>query len=186
MKGLASFLHADTIAANPNKEDRIMNRVWAPWRMTYISNSQQEDGCIFCRAWEKCEDRERLMLIREKNSMTMLNRYPYTCGHLMVAPLRHTAKMGDLSEEELLGLMLGVRKATELLRQVASPDGFNIGMNLGKAAGAGVEDHMHIHIVPRWNGDTNFMTVTGDVRVIPEGLMEAYDRLFETLNQKSR
>jgi len=160
-----------------------MERVWAPWRMTYITNTQQEDGCIFCQAWEDNDDRQRLVLLRAKHSMTMLNRYPYTCGHLMVAPLRHTAEMNDLSEDELLGLTLAVRQATELLRHVASPNGFNIGMNLGKAAGAGVEEHMHIHIVPRWNGDTNFMTVTGDVRVIPEGLMEAYDRLYNGLKE---
>ena len=154
-----------------------MERIWAPWRMTYISNSVQEEGCIFCRAWEADDDRERLVLLRQRHALIMLNRYPYTCGHLMVAPQRHTAEMDDLSEEELLGLLLGVRRACALLRAVAAPHGFNIGMNLGKAAGAGVEEHLHIHIVPRWNGDTNFMSVTGDVRVIPEGLLEAYDRL---------
>lgn len=163
-----------------------MERVWAPWRMTYVSNSHQESGCIFCRAWEENNDRQRLLLIRDKYAMTMLNRYPYTCGHLMVAPLRHTADLNELEEDELLGLTLGVRKATELLRKVAAPNGFNIGMNLGKAAGAGVEDHMHVHIVPRWNGDTNFMTVTGDVRVIPEGLMEAFDRLYDGLRGSGR
>jgi ATP adenylyltransferase len=149
--------------------------------MTYISNSCPEDVCIFCRAWETNDDRERLVLVRREQSLIMLNRYPYTCGHLMVAPVRHTAGMDDLSDQELLDLMHGVRQACAILREAAHPHGFNIGINLGKAAGAGVEEHLHVHIVPRWNGDTNFMSVTGDVRVIPEGLMEAYDRLAASL-----
>ncbi len=154
-----------------------MERIWAPWRMTYIRNASPEEGCIFCQAWEANEDRERLVLLRQKHALIMLNRYPYTCGHLMVAPLRHTAEMDDLSDDELLDLIQGVRRACALLRDVAAPHGLNIGMNLGKAAGAGIEEHLHVHIVPRWNGDTNFMSVTGDVRVIPEGLLESYDRL---------
>jgi ATP adenylyltransferase len=154
-----------------------MERIWAPWRMTYISNAAQEDGCIFCLAGQASNDRERLVLARSEHSLIMLNRYPYTCGHLMVAPLRHTAEMDDLGDDELLDLMNGVRQACAMLREVARPDGLNIGINLGKVSGAGVEDHLHIHIVPRWVGDTNFMTVTGDVRVIPDGLMESYDRL---------
>ncbi len=158
-----------------------MERIWAPWRMTYISNAPREDGCIFCRARDASDDRERLVLSRHKHALIMLNRYPYTCGHLMVVPLRHTADMDDLSDGELLDLMHGVRRACALLKAVATPQGFNIGMNLGKAAGAGVEEHLHVHVVPRWNGDTNFMSVTGDVRVIPEGLMEAYDRLLAGL-----
>lgn len=154
-----------------------MERIWAPWRVTYISNSAPEEGCIFCRAGEADNDRERLVLARREHSLIMLNRYPYTCGHLMVAPLRHKAEMGDLEDDEMLDLMHGVRQACAILREVAHPDGLNIGMNLGKVAGAGVEDHLHIHIVPRWIGDTNFMTAIDDVRVIPEGLMETYDRL---------
>lgn len=158
-----------------------MERIWAPWRMTYITNSEPEEGCIFCRALEDTRDRERLILARGEHTLTMLNRYPYTCGHLMVAPVRHIAELDDLADDELLELMHGVRRARALLQHVARPEGFNIGMNLGKAAGAGVKDHLHVHIVPRWNGDTNFMSVVGDVRVIPEGLMEAYDRLFSAL-----
>lgn len=158
-----------------------MERIWAPWRMTYITNAAPDDGCIFCRAWAADEDRERLVLLRQEHALIMLNRYPYTCGHLMVAPLRHTAEMDDLSDAELLDLMHGVRRACALLRDVTNPQGFNIGVNLGKAAGAGIEEHLHIHIVPRWNGDTNFMSVTGDVRVIPEGLIATYDRLASGL-----
>lgn len=154
-----------------------MERIWAPWRMTYVTSTSPEDGCIFCRAWEVNDDRERLLLVRRELSMIMLNRYPYTCGHLMVAPVRHTAGMDDLSDAEMLDMMHGVRQACALLGDATRPHGFNIGINLGKAAGAGVEEHLHVHIVPRWSGDTNFMSVTGDVRVIPEGLMETYDRL---------
>lgn len=154
-----------------------MERIWAPWRMTYVSNETHESGCIFCLAVEGDNDRERLVLARSEYSLIMLNRYPYTCGHLMVAPLRHTAEMNDLNDLELLDLMHAVRRSCNLLREVVSPDGLNVGINLGKAAGAGIEEHLHIHIVPRWNGDTNFMSVVGDVRVIPDGLMESYDRL---------
>lgn len=154
-----------------------MERIWAPWRVTYISNAAAEDGCIFCRAGAADNDRERLVLARREHSLIMLNRYPYTCGHLMAAPLRHKSGMDDLDDDELLDLMHGVRQACAMLHEVAHPDGINIGMNVGKVAGAGVEEHLHIHIVPRWVGDTNFMTVVGDVRVIPEGLMETYDRL---------
>ncbi|MBI2353934.1 MAG: HIT domain-containing protein [Deltaproteobacteria bacterium] len=158
-----------------------MERIWAPWRMTYVSNTAQEEGCIFCRAWDANDDRERLVLLRGGQSLIMLNRYPYTCGHLMAVPARHTAGLDDLSDNELLELMHAVRRACALLREVARPHGFNIGVNLGKAAGAGVEEHLHIHIVPRWSGDTNFMSVTGDVRVIPDGLLESYDRLAAAL-----
>jgi ATP adenylyltransferase len=156
-----------------------MKRIWAPWRMSYISNNTQDQGCIFCRS--ESTDRERLILERSNCSLMMLNRYPYTGGHIMVAPLRHTAELDDLTDVEQLDLMHMLRKGRSLLCKVANPDGFNIGINLGKAAGAGVEEHLHIHIVPRWNGDSNFMTVIGDVRVIPEGLMEAYDQLSAAL-----
>jgi len=156
-----------------------MERIWAPWRMSYINNNTADHGCIFCPS--DTADRERLILARSDTSLMMLNRYPYTGGHLMVAPLRHTAGLDDLEDTELLDLMHLLRKGKSLLQRVAKPDGFNIGINLGKAAGAGVEEHLHIHIVPRWNGDSNFMTVVGDVRVIPEGLMTCFDQLAQAL-----
>jgi len=162
-----------------------MDRIWAPWRMTYLTTPVRDDGCVFCKAWEAVdEDRERLVLLRTDQSFIMLNRYPYTCGHLMVVPKRHTAELDDFSDSEQLDLMRCVRQARALLREVARPDGFNVGMNLGKAGGAAIEGHLHIHIVPRWNGDTNFMSVSADVRVIPEGLYESYDRLREALEKK--
>ena len=160
-----------------------MERIWAPWRMSYVSNNTPNQGCIFCPS--EHGDRERLILARSENSLLMLNRYPYTGGHLMVAPLRHAAGLDDLEDVELLDLMHMLRKGRTLLHRVVNPDGFNIGLNLGKAAGAGVEEHLHIHIVPRWNGDSNFMTVIGDVRVIPEGLMAAYDQLSAALAAES-
>jgi ATP adenylyltransferase len=151
-----------------------MERIWAPWRQTYVSNTSPDKCCIFCPDPMGKDDRERLILLRSDHSLLMLNRYPYTGGHMLVAPLRHTAEPDDLSDAELLDLMHLLGRGRALLNRVAGPDGFNVGMNLGKAAGAGVEDHLHFHIVPRWNGDANFMTVVGDVRVIPEGLTDAY------------
>ena len=158
-----------------------MERIWAPWRQSYVSNARSDKSCIFCPDHAGNDDRERLILSRSDYSLMMLNRYPYTGGHLMVSPLHHTAELDDLSDAELLDLMHLLRRGRALLKQVANPDGFNVGINLGRAAGAGVEEHLHIHIVPRWNGDSNFMTVVGDVRVIPDGLAETYDRLSAAL-----
>jgi ATP adenylyltransferase len=158
-----------------------MKRIWAPWRQSYVSNTSPDKSCIFCLDQAVKDDRERLILTRSDYSLIMLNRYPYAAGHLMVAPVRHTAELDDLVDAELLDLMYLLRRGRALLRRVANPDGFNVGINLGRAAGAGVEEHLHIHIVPRWNGDSNFMTVVGDVRVIPDGLMETYGRLSAAL-----
>jgi ATP adenylyltransferase len=145
--------------------------------MTYLTAAMPESGCFLCRAWEQSgQDRERLVLSRSEHSLIMLNRYPYTSAHLMVVSARHTAELDDLSDNELLDLMQGVRRARALLRATARPDGFNVGINMGKAAGAGADDHLHIHVVGRWAGDTNFMPVCSDIRVIPEGLVEMYDR----------
>ena len=161
-----------------------MERIWAPWRQSYVSNVSSDKSCIFCRNHAGNDDRERLILARSGYSLMMLNRYPYTGGHLMVAPLRHTGELDDLSDAELLDLMHLLCRGRALLKQVAGPDGFILGINLGKADGAGVEEHLHIHIVPRWNGDSNFMTVVGDVRVIPDGLTEAYERLSAALAEE--
>lgn len=154
-----------------------MERIWAPWRLEYIL-VEKPQGCIFCLDDDPARDRERLVLHRTLLSLVMLNRYPYTNGHLMVAPRRHTADMDTLADEEMLDLFRTVRLCRSVLQQEASPQGYNIGLNLGRAAGAGVEEHLHFHVVPRWNGDSNFMTVVADLRVIPEGLLAAYDRLY--------
>lgn len=155
-----------------------MERIWAPWRLAYLSGGMRTDGCVFCAAIDAPnEDRERLVLTRTEHSLIMLNRYPYTCGHLMVVAGRHTAELDDFSDTEQLDFMRCVRLSRSLLREVLHPDGFNIGINLGKAAGAAIEGHLHIHVIPRWIGDTSFMSASADVRIIPEGLFESYDRL---------
>lgn len=161
-----------------------MERIWAPWRLSYVSACKAEAGCIFCPGQPDESDRDRLILHRSQYSLIMLNRYPYSGGHLMVAPLRHISDLGALTDEETLDIMREVSRGQYVLERVARPDGFNIGINVGRAAGAGVEDHLHIHIVPRWNGDSNFMTVIGDIRVIPDGLMDAYDRFKSVLTEE--
>ena len=154
-----------------------MERIWAPWRMEYIINHKPSE-CIFCVATNQENDREKLILYRSALSLVMLNRYPYTNGHLMISPQRHTADMDSLSDEEMLDLFKTLNLCRSILQGVASPQGFNIGINLGKVAGAGIEEHLHLHIVPRWNGDTNFMSVVADLRVMPENLLATYDILL--------
>ncbi|MEM4658688.1 MAG: HIT domain-containing protein [Candidatus Methanosuratincola sp.] len=157
-----------------------MKTLWAPWRIEYIRGEGKTPGCIFCDKPKETNDRANLILYRGKTCYMMMNRYPYSNGHIMVLPLRHTKMLEDLTSEEKLELMDQIVLGTEALK-VFSPDGFNIGMNLGRAAGAGIEDHLHFHVVPRWSGDTNFMPVIGDVRVIPEYLEETYTRLAGSL-----
>lgn len=152
-----------------------MERIWAPWRIEYIL-ADKPQGCIFC-AGNGDDDRERLILHRTPLSFVLLNRYPYTNGHLMIAPRRHTADLNALSDAEMLDLFQTVRLSQNVLRDVAAPQGYNVGVNLGRAAGAGVDEHLHIHIVPRWNGDTNFMSAVGETRVLPEALENTYQRV---------
>jgi len=155
--------------------------MWSPWRIKYIEDGLKERGCIFCNRIEKSSDNDEdnLILFRGEKAFVIMNAYPYNNAHLMVLPKRHVANIEDLSEEEITEMMVLVQRATKSLRKIYKPDGFNIGINMGKAAGAGVEAHIHIHIVPRWNGDTNFMTVIGDVRVIPEDLISSYKKIKE-------
>ena len=151
-----------------------MERLWAPWRNDYLINPKR-DVCIFC---EQGSDRDLLILQRTSLTHIMLNRYPYANGHLLVSPERHTADLDSLTDGELLELLRGAALCRRLLARASAPDGFNLGMNLGKAGGAGVEDHLHLHVVPRWNGDNNFMGVIADCRVLPEALLATYDRLL--------
>ncbi|HWA82190.1 MAG TPA: HIT domain-containing protein, partial [Fimbriimonadaceae bacterium] len=150
------------------------------WRFAYIeqpSTGLPGGGCIFVDLPAQENDRENLLLFRGKKAFVMLNAFPYTNGHLMVAPYRHTADMDALDDDELLEINQLVALSVRWITDAYRPDGFNIGVNLGRAAGAGIPTHIHWHIVPRWNGDTNFMTTVGDVRVLPQSLSDSYDRL---------
>jgi ATP adenylyltransferase len=145
--------------------------------MDYILSEDKEGGCIFCPGEDRNRDEGRLILYVGSMTMVMMNRFPYINGHLLVAPVRHVPDFEGLSDEEALALLQILRKSIGILKTVMVPEGFNVGLNLGKVAGAGVKEHLHFHIVPRWDGDTNYMTVLGDVRVIPEHIEETYKRL---------
>ncbi|WP_048149583.1 HIT family protein [Palaeococcus ferrophilus] len=157
-----------------------MKRIWAPWRIEYI-RSPKHDGCIFCDFPKEDRDRDRLILYRGKHSFIIMNNYPYNPGHVMIAPYRHVGRWEDLTDEELLEIMKLSQLMVKALKRAMNPDGFNMGVNLGRVAGAGIDDHVHLHIVPRWNGDTNFMPVIADTKVIPESLEEAYDELKKVI-----
>ncbi|HZP41273.1 MAG TPA: HIT domain-containing protein [Candidatus Binatia bacterium] len=152
-----------------------MQVIWAPWRMAYVGDRTERE-CIFCAA-PRGDARARLLLGTTPASLVMLNRYPYQNGHLMVAPCRHTASLADLAPGEHADLAETLRRAIASLGSAFHPDGFNVGMNLGTVAGAGIADHLHWHVVPRWAGDTNFMPVIAETKVMPQHLLETYDRL---------
>jgi len=160
-----------------------MDVIWAPWRIEYIKREKEKE-CIFCRGAREERDRENLILLRGTTSFIIMNRYPYSNGHLMIVPYRHVKELGELLCVENLELMNLITKSIEILRADLTPDGFNIGVNLGRAAGAGIDDHLHFHIVPRWSGDTNFMPVIADVKVIPEYLDETYRKLVKHLGRR--
>ena len=160
-----------------------MKVVWAPWRMEYVGSDRASEGCIFCPGHDRTRDQERLILCRGEWSIVLMNRFPYSNGHLLVAPLRHISSFASLTVHEKLDLLTMVERCITVIEEAMDPAGFNIGMNLGKVAGAGVEDHMHFHIVPRWSGDTNYMTVLGEVRVIPEHIRATYEKLLPLFEQ---
>ncbi|MEZ0324678.1 MAG: HIT domain-containing protein [Fimbriimonas sp.] len=152
--------------------------LWAPWRLKYIEGPKDGgSGDIFLDLPAENDDRKNLILHRGKTAFVILNAYPYTNGHLMVAPFRQAANIEDLGNEELLEINQLVAESIKWLKACFSPDGFNVGVNLGSAAGAGIPIHVHWHVVPRWSGDTNFMTTVADIRVMPQSLEETYDRL---------
>jgi len=160
-----------------------MNRpLWAPWRIKYI-RGEKENECFLCRMLSEDSDRENLILFRGECCAIVMNRYPYNSGHLMICPNRHIADFADLTQEEDLEMCELTRRAIAALRATMQPEGFNVGINLGSAAGAGLKDHLHRHIVPRWVGDTNFMAVTGDTHVVPEALAQTYDLLLTELEK---
>jgi ATP adenylyltransferase len=145
--------------------------------MVYIDHADKTEDCIFCIKPRAPDPREALLLAQTKHSLVMLNKYPYNNGHLLLAPKRHERNLDDLPEIEHADLETALRRALAVMRAVLKPGGFNVGMNLGKCAGAGVETHLHWHVVPRWEGDTNFMPVVGETRVMPQHLLDSYDRL---------
>jgi ATP adenylyltransferase len=155
-----------------------MERLWAPWRLEYIKRADEDDGCVFCRA-AAGPDEQNLILHRGEHAFALLNKYPYASGHLMVAPYRHVGEFSELGVEEALDLHRLARQALAALTAAYGPHGYNLGWNLGRVAGAGVVDHVHEHVVPRWGGDTNFMPVLADVKVIPEHLAETRSRLAD-------
>ena len=154
-----------------------MEILFTPWRYPYLTSPKTESGCIFCVAAGSENARETLTLYRGAAAIVMMNRYPYTNGHLMVAPVAHEARLFDSTDRSLRALIRLTAEAQRILSDVYRPDGFNIGMNFGQVAGAGVADHYHLHIVPRWGGDTNFMTVTARTRLVPEDLGDTFDKL---------
>ncbi len=154
-----------------------MNHLWSPWRMEYIENNNKEEGCVFCNAQAEEDSAENLITYRGKHAYVILNRYPYTSGHLMVIPFDHKPNLEELDPETRAEMMELTSYCTTVLKNIYQPQGFNVGVNIGEVAGAGVIGHVHIHIVPRWKGDTNFMSSIGETRVLPEALENTYMRV---------
>jgi ATP adenylyltransferase len=150
--------------------------LWAPWRLEYVQAADEIEGCVFCVAWEG-DDEDRLVVHRGERAYVLLNRFPYSSGHFMVAPVRHVGVFADLTDEEIVEIHALARTGLAALGELYDPHGFNLGWNLGRVAGAGVVDHVHLHAVPRWAGDTSFMPVLADVKVMPEHLAETRRRL---------
>ena len=155
-----------------------MERLWAPWRLEYIASADDQPGCIFCAAVEG-DDEDKLVVHRGRLTIVLLNRFPYASGHLMVAPQRHLGEFGELEDDEVVELHRLASAGIGALAQTYEPQGYNVGWNLGRVAGAGVVDHVHLHVVPRWAGDTNFMPVLADVKVLPEHLLETRRKLAQ-------
>lgn len=165
------------------KRERGLERLWAPWRMSYIAKADEPSGCLFCRVGRgrAANDRRDLVLVRRPQALLMLNRYPYTPAHLMVAVRRHAAQFRELTPEERLDVLDLTALAESALEAEYRPHGVNYGLNVGRVAGAGFPGHLHLHLVPRWNGDTNFMATVGETRVLPESLTATWTRLRRAL-----
>lgn len=160
-----------------------MKKLWAPWRMEYIGSGKKE-GCIFCVKDIPEEDERRLVIFRGKHSFVIMNKYPYNNGHVMAAPYGHVSCLMGLKDEVLEDLFRTVRRCVGILKEVYRPEGFNTGLNLGAAAGAGFEGHLHVHVVPRWNGDCNFMPVLADTKVLPEHLASTHEKLRKAFEKE--
>ncbi len=157
-----------------------MKKLFAPWRIEYIRGKKMEE-CIFCKLPKENKDEKNLIVYRGKHAFAIMNNYPYNPGHMMIAPYRHVANFEDLKDYEIMEIYEISKLVILAIKNVMEPQGFNIGMNIGHAAGAGIEDHIHLHIVPRWSGDTNFMPVIGDTKVIPQSLKETYKEIKKEL-----
>lgn len=162
-----------------------MDKIWAPWRIKYVQQKKPK-GCIFCKMLPQKKDKKNFILLRSSHCFAVLNTYPYNNGHVMIVPRRHIRSLEDLREEELLDINKTLIKTKSTLKIILKPLGFNIGMNIGKVAGAGVDKHLHIHIVPRWPGDTNFMPVTAATKVISQSLKGLYEKFERALNKKNK
>ncbi len=157
-------------------------RLWTPWRMEYILDDKESGGCIFCDKPNEKDDRKNLILLKGEKAFVIMNLYPYNNGHIMITPYSHVSDVTLLEDEEMLEISREMKRGVKVLTEAMHPDGFNIGMNIGKTAGAGIDDHLHLHIVPRWNGDTNFMPVIANMRVMPEHLDDTYMKLLPYYN----
>ncbi len=160
-----------------------MRHLWASWRMKYIQHGPKENGCVFCSALAEHDSAENLIVMRGKHACVIMNKYPYTSGHVLITSIDHKASLVDLAPRTRAEMMELVTQFMTILNAIYNPEGFNVGINIGKAAGAGVLGHIHIHLVPRWNGDTNFMSTVGETRVLPETLAETYRRIREAWEQ---
>ena len=159
-----------------------MEFIWSPWRYDYLaSHGERRPACVFCVGEDSSRDAERLVVLRAEHNFVILNLFPYTSGHLMVAPYEHLSTIVDAKTAQLSEMMDLSKRAITALQKTYRPDGFNIGMNLGEAAGAGIREHFHLHVVPRWTGDANFISITGETRVLPEELSRTYERLKSVL-----
>ena len=158
-----------------------MDILWSPWRMKYIDyiSIHRPKGCFICDAVKTDKKEDKLIVYRGRKVIVLMNLFPYNTGHLLVAPIRHVPSIEDLSKDELMSLFLVLKSTLKVLRKALEPDAFNIGINLGRVAGAGLEDHVHIHVVPRWNGDTNFMPVLANTKVMPEALKDTYKKIIK-------
>lgn len=179
-KALRGSEHFGTILIDILPSAEIdLERFWTPWRMPYILSDKQREGCVFCQKLiqDRERDRENYVLLRAQHVFVVLNLYPYNNGHLMILPYEHVGSLEELPFEVQAEMMHMVSYFIKLMRQAMKPGGFNVGINIGKEAGAGIDDHIHIHVVPRWKGDTNFMPVIAEMRVIPELLDDTYAKL---------
>ncbi len=158
-----------------------MDYIWTPWRYRYIAEAGKDDRCIFCDALAARDDAKALIVLRGKKNFVILNKYPYTSGHVMVVPYAHVAELDAADPKTLAEMMHLAQHVQAALRKTYHPQGYNLGMNLGKAAGAGVTGHLHMHVLPRWSGDANFMTVVGETRIEPEALATTFDKLRKAL-----